>query len=221
MCGRFANSRSPAEIRKLFRTINPLPDFQPSWNIAPSQEALVVRRNPETAGRHLDPLKWGLVPHWAKDITKERKPINARCETAATAPMFRSAYRSRRCLVPADAFYEWQTTNSPSKQPYAIARQDGQPLAMAGLWESWKTDMGKVIRSFAILTTAANDDMAPIHDRMPVIIEPDDWPLWLGEVNGDPAELMRPAESGLLRTWRISPAVNSPRNNRADLLEPV
>lgn len=154
-------------------------------------------------------------------VAKERKPINCRAKTAATAPMFRSAFRTRRCLVPADAFYEWRATNTAAKQPYAIARQDGQPLALAGLWESWRAGTGKIIRTFAILTTTANEEMLAIHDRMPVIIEPDDWPLWLGEITGDPAELMRPAENGSLMTWRISPAVNSPRNNGAELLEAI
>jgi putative SOS response-associated peptidase YedK len=136
MYGRFASFRSAEAIKRVFRTVNSPPeDARPSWNIAPSQPALVVRRHPETGARHLDLLQWGLVPHWTKDLTAARRPANARAETIATAAMFRSAFASRRCLVPADAWYEWQAT-AAGKQPYAFARTDREPVALAGLGEA-------------------------------------------------------------------------------------
>ena len=222
MCGRFAQSSPPEVLSRQFRIGGPQPDeARPSWNLAPAQMALVVRRNPETGFRHLDPLLWGLVPHWTKDLKSARRPINARAETVASSPMFASAYKKRRCLVPADAWYEWKAMGR-AKQPYAFASHDREPLALAGIWESWtETGMGKILRTFAILTTEANRLAATVHDRMPVIVQPDDWPLWLGEVEGDPATLLHPVSDELLESWRVSPAVGSSRNNGADLLQPI
>jgi putative SOS response-associated peptidase YedK len=159
-----------------------LPNLAESWNVAPTQAAIVIRRHPTTGERRLDALRWGLVPSFTKDLKACKRPINARSETAAMFSMFRSALSARRCLVPADAFYEWKAM-ADGKQPYAIARTDGTPLAFAGLWESWRDPAGETIRTFTIMTTSANDDMAALHDRMPVILEPDDWPLWLGEAD--------------------------------------
>jgi putative SOS response-associated peptidase YedK len=220
MCGRYASFLPAAAIARLFRTVNPLPNVAPSWNIAPTQDAMVVRRHPDTGERHLDLLKWGLLPSFTKDPVHARRPINARAETVATSGMFRSAFARRRCLVPADAFYEWKVVEG-GKQPYAIARADGQPLAFAGLWEGFKWPDGTVARTFTIITTNANATMADIHDRMPVILEQNDWPAWLGEVENDPAMLLRPAGDDVLKIWPVSRAVNSPRNNGAELLEPV
>jgi putative SOS response-associated peptidase YedK len=200
--------------------VNPLPNVAPSWNVAPTQGALVVRRHPETGERRLDLLTWGLVPHWTKDLEAARKPINARAETVATSDMFRAALAERRCLVPAGAFYEWKAMPG-GKQPYAIARQDGAPLAFAGLWDGWRGLDGTVLRTFAIITTPANAIMATLHDRMPAILEPEDWPAWLGEVEGDPVALLRPAADTVLRLWPISRAVNNVRNNGASLLDPI
>ena len=200
--------------------MNPLPNVAPSWNVAPTQGALVVRRHPETGERRLDLLTWGLVPHWTKDLEAARKPINARAETVATSDMFRAALAERRCLVPAGAFYEWKAMPG-GKQPYAIARQDGAPLAFAGLWDGWRGLDGTVLRTFAIITTPANAIMATLHDRMPAILEPEDWPAWLGEVEGDPVALLRPAADTVLRLWPISRAVNNVRNNGASLLDPI
>ena len=149
-----------------------------------------------------------------------RRPINARAETVPTSRMFGAAFAKRRAIVPADAFYEWQKEGD-GKQPFAIAREDGQSLALAGLWEGFRWPDGTILRSFAIITTDANAEVAPIHDRMPVILEPADWPTWLGEVAGDPVALLRPAPDGILRTWPVSRAVNQPRNNAPELLCPV
>lgn len=219
MCGRYASFLPAEALRALFHTVNPTPNWEPTWNMAPTRNAPVVRLHPETRARHLDLLRWGLVPHWAKDAKSVRQPINARAETVATAPMFRDALGRRRCLVPADVFYEWQATEH-GKQPVAVAREDGQPMVFAGLWEGWRGPDGTVLRSFTIVTTNANTTLRPIHERMPVILEPADWPAWLGEVAADPAVLLRPSEAAL-RAWRIGTAVNNVRNDSAALLEPV
>ena len=220
MCGRFASSLPPDEIRRVFAALGETPNLAPSWNVAPTQSALVVRRHPETGERRLDALTWGFIPWHEKDPKGGRKPINARSETIATSGLFRAAFQSRRCLVPIDAFYEWETTPT-GKQPWAFARTDGAPLAMAGLWESWKAPDGEIRRTFTIATTQANGFMSRIHDRMPVILEPASWPVWLGEDEGDVSALLRPADDGVLQSWPVSRDVNSPRHNRAELLDPI
>ena len=200
--------------------IIPKPNWAPTWNMAPTRDAPVVRRHPDTGERRLDLLRWGLVPHWAKDPKAVRLSINARAETLPATPMFRDAWKARRrCLVPADAFYEWQVADG-AKLPWAIARADGQPLVFAGLWEGWRGADGSVIRSYTIITTEANDALRPLHERMPVVLEPAAWPLWLGEVEGDAAPLLAPSAAGF-RTWRVGSAVNNVRNDNATLLDPA
>jgi putative SOS response-associated peptidase YedK len=220
MCGRFAAQLPPEFIRRLFATKGELPNLGPSWNVAPTDPAMVVRRHPQTGERRLDILRWGLVPHFTRDLKAFQRPINARAETADSAPMFRGALAARRCLVPADAFYEWKAAPH-GKQPYAIARQDGAPLAFAGLWEGWRDPAGETLRTFTILTTAASADMAPLHHRMPVVLDHADWPIWLGEAPGDHLPLLRPAPPGTLRLWPVRRAVNSVRNNGAELLDRI
>jgi putative SOS response-associated peptidase YedK len=220
MCRRYASFLPPEAIARLFRTVNPLPNATATWNLAPSQEAMVIRRHPETGERHLGLLKWGLLPSWSKDPAAAPRPINARAETVASSSMFRGAFARRRCLVPASAFYEWVKTGGP-KMPYAFARTDGQPMAFAGLWGGIRWPSGEVSRTFAIITTDANELMAPIHNRMPVILEPGDWPVWLGEAANDPSVLLHPPAEDVLRAWPVSLRVNSSRNNDASLLDPV
>jgi putative SOS response-associated peptidase YedK len=220
MCGRYASFLPAEAVARLFHTVNPLPNFPPTWNMAPTQDAIVVRHHPERGERHLDLLKWGLLPYFTKEPVHAKRPINARAETVATSGMFKSAFARRRCIVPADAFYEWKPVEG-GKQPYAIARQDGQPMAFAGLWEGFKWPDGTVLRTFTIITTYANEVVGELHDRMPVILEPEDWPTWLGEVTGDPAGLLKPAGDDVLKVWPVSKQVNSPRNNGAELLEGV
>ena len=220
MCGRFSSQLPPELLRRAFAALGDIPNTPPSWNVAPTQAALIVRRHPETGERRLDALRWGLVPHFTKDLKACKRPINARAETIASSSMFRGALAARRCLVPADAFYEWKAMPD-GKQPYAIARADGAPLAFAGLWEGWRDPAGEVLRTFTIATAAANVDMAALHDRMPVILDPDDWPVWLGEEAGEPAELLRPAPPGTVRLWPVSRAVNSVRNNGPELLDRI
>ena len=206
-------------IARVFGTRNPLPNLRQTWNMAPTMSAPVVRRHPETSERHLDALTWGLVPSFTRDLKAARKPINARAETVSTSGMFRTALGKRRCLVPASAFYEWKVTPD-GKVPHAIARADDEMLSFAGLWEGWKAPEGDVLRTFAIITTEANGQMSALHNRMPVILEQADWPAWLGEVDGDPLALLRPAPEGILRIWPVDKRVGNVRNNGPELLEP-
>ena len=218
MCGRFVFHRPIDEIRAIFGTVNAPPNAPPTWNMAPTRLAPVVRTHPQTGARHLDLLRWGLLPHWAKDKTV-RQPINARSETAATSGMFRDPLAKRRCIVPADAFYEWQTTGA-HKIPHAIARADGTMLAFAGLWDGWRGPDGEIVRSFVILTTEAAPALRFLHERMPVILEPADWAAWLGATVGDFAALMHTSPTPL-RIWPVSTRVNNVRNDGAELLENV
>jgi putative SOS response-associated peptidase YedK len=162
MCGRYASFLPPELIARLFGTKNPLPNLKPTWNMAPTMDAPVVRRHPETGDRHLDPLTWGFVPAFTKTLKEARRPVNARAETVTTSGMFANAFAKRRCIVPAAAFYEWQAGPS-GKTPYAIARADGDPLAFAGVWEGWRSPEGNILRTFAIVTTTANAQMAVLH----------------------------------------------------------
>jgi putative SOS response-associated peptidase YedK len=220
MCGRYASFLPAEATARLFRVAGPLPNVAASWNVAPTQDAMAVRRHPDSGERRLDLLRWGLVPHFTKDLKAARRPINARAETVATSGMFRAALAARRCLVPADAFYEWRVLGA-DKQPYAIARRDGQPMAFAGLWEGWRSPEGEVLRSFTIVTTTANATLRPLHERMPVVLEAADWPAWLGETAADPLALLRPATDDALHAWPVSRRVGNVRNNDAELLAPV
>jgi len=221
MCGRFALSMTPTDLAGVYGTRNPVPNFQPNWNLPPSQLAPVVRHDPKTGKRSLDVLRWGLIPHFERDPAHARMLNNARAETVAKLPSFRGAFAARRCIVPAEAFYEWKR-DGKLKQPFAIARVDAALLAFGGVWESWTDPAnGAITRSFAIVTTDANGTMAPIHDRMPVVLEPADWPVWLGEEEGDPKTLLRSAADTVLKTWPVSTDVNSVRHNGVELLRPM
>ena len=220
MCGRYASTLPPAFMRQLFKTENPLINFRPRYNAAPSQELPVVRLNRKTGKRHLDLLKWGLVPHGERDPRMARRPINARCETVDRLPSFAGAFAKRRCLVPANLFFEWKGERRP-KQPYAIGMKDGGPFAFAGIWESWGNP-DNLLRTFAILTTTPNEICAPIHDRMPVIVGPDDYAAWLGEADADRLRaIMRPNPADLMKAWPVSTRVNGVRDDDAGLIEPV
>jgi putative SOS response-associated peptidase YedK len=220
MCGRYASFLPPDLIARLFDTQNPLPNLKPTWNMAPTMAAPVVRRHPETGERHLDALTWGFVPAFTKTLKEARRPVNARAETVATSGMFRSAFAERRCIVPAPAFYEWHT-GSAGKTPYAIARADGDPMAFAGIWEGWRSPEGEILRSFAILTTTANARMADLHERMPVILDQRDWSAWLGERESDPVALLKPAPDDVLTRWPVGKQVGNVRNDGPELLAPL
>jgi len=223
MCGRFYATRPPAALAVLFNATGPIPNHPPSWNVAPTDSTLVVRRNPENGERHLGTLRWGLVPHWATDAKGAAQRINARSETAAEKPMFRDAFRRRRCLVPVDGFYEWQVTGNgpkPQRQAYAIAPAEDVPMVFAGLWESWRDPAGDVLRTFTILTRAASGPLSRLHARTPVMLPSDAWAGWLGEVEAEPSDLLA-LPTPELRIWRIGGRVGSVRENDEDLLAPL
>lgn len=220
MCGRYLLS-SPSDIVSDLFGVD-AGELTPRWNIAPTQSVPIVR--PDTDGvRVLDHLRWGLIPPWSKDGLKGRPLINARSETAAGKPSFREAMRARRCLVPADGFYEWKRRGI-EKQPFCIRRADGCPLAMAGLWERWSSPEGDVVESFCILTTTPTPILAGIHDRMPVILEPGDYDTWLDAEHHDAAAvqpLLRPCGDDILTALEVRDVVNRPANDSPDCCEPV
>jgi putative SOS response-associated peptidase YedK len=222
MCGRFSVSLPPDEVGRYFKVTGPLPNFPPRYNMAPTQLAPVVRFNPETKARSLDLLRWGLIPSWAKDPKIGNQCINARVETMATKPAFKQAFaKGRRCIVPANGFFEWKKTGG-AKQPMFITLKSGEPMAMAGLWENWKDPEGNWLRTFTIVTGEPNELVAPIHNRMPVILRPENFALWLGEEPADPPALQaacEPFPADLMRAYQISTRVNSPRNDDAAILE--
>jgi putative SOS response-associated peptidase YedK len=197
-------------------------NYPARWNAAPSQELLVIRRNHATGQVSLDPLRWGLIPHWCNDPTGGRKPINAKAETVAGLPTFREAYRKRRCILPVDGFFEWKAIKGQrAKQPYAIGMKDASPFGIAGIWENWKEPSPREwIRTFAIITTDANTLVAEIHDRMPVILPPWQYARWLGD-EADPHDLLRPFPSEAMRMWPISTRVNKPENDDATILDAI
>ncbi|HEX3537096.1 MAG TPA: SOS response-associated peptidase [Stellaceae bacterium] len=224
MCGRFVQKTPLGEIQVLFDTANAVPNAPPRYNAAPTDNLAVVRFNPQTRQRSLDLLRWGLVPLWAKDPSFGPKCINARSETVASNNIYRDAFERRRCLVPADAFYEWRKVTDGKPVPYAVMPRDGI-FAFAGLWERWKNPAdGSILRSFTIVTGPANALCRPIHDRMPVILPPEAWPVWLGEEEVPPQELLAlllgcPEE--LIRVYPVGPSVGNVRNDEPSLLDPV
>lgn len=217
MCGRFALTRSPEELTRVFGLAE-CPDLTPRANIAPATDIAVVRRSP-TGDPVLHLLRWGLIPHWRQDPTGPR-PINARGETVRVTPAFRDAFLKRRCLIPADGFYEWQTQEG-TKLPLFFSDPQGQFLALAGLWESWRAPDGGLLRTCCILTTAANAQVAPVHDRMPLILAPRSWATWLGGTVAAAQDLLVPAPAEALRCWPVSHRVNRVTEEGADLMAPV
>jgi putative SOS response-associated peptidase YedK len=224
MCGRFVQKTPLGDIRVLFETAGAVPNMAARYNCAPTDNLAVVRFNPQTGERALDLLRWGLLPLWAKDPSFGPKAINARRETIATNNIFRDAFERRRCLVPADGFYEWRKRDGKT-QPYAIVPADDGVFAFAGLWERWKNPAdGAILRSFTIVTGLPNELCEPIHDRMPVILPAEAWRRWLGEDAASPAELLSlllPYPSGLMRVYPIGPRVGNVRNDDAELLAPL
>ncbi len=216
MCGRFAFfSLTPEVVTELGVAALPA-DLRPRYNIAPTQDAAVVLGGAE---RHLKMLRWGLVPHWAKDPSLGSRMINARAETLAQKPAFRDALQKRRCLVPADGFYEWKKEGS-RKQPFFIRARSGRPLKMAGLWESWRGGQSESLETFTIITCSANHALSALHDRMPVLLEGEKLADWLDGDFPRPEKLLDPAPDEWLETIPVSARINSPANDDAGLLEP-
>lgn len=219
MCGRFTQKDKDLPG---FETIQGegVTEHPVRYNGAPSQDFWVIRRHPETGEYHSDRLIWGLIPHWVKEANGGRKPINAKSETVAKLASFRSAYAKRRCIVPIDNFFEWRKT-MPPKQPFAIGMKDGSPFGLAAIWENWQhPDSGEWVRTFCILTCPANEMIAAIHDRMPVILAPESYERWLSPIEPELSDLLVPYPSELMKMWPISTRVNSPRNNTPDILNP-
>ncbi len=218
MCGRFALKSPPAKLVERFG-LDECADFTPRYNIPPGTDIPVIRQSPE-GKRVLHLLRWGLVPHWAKDSSIGNKLSNARGESVAEKPSFRDAFRRRRCLIPADGFYEWKTEDKV-KQPYFISLKSGEPLAMGGLWESWRRPDGEILRTACIITTGPNDVMEPIHDRMPVILRTEDWQAWLEEPVEAIQPLVRPYESDAMQAWPVGRRVSRTVDDDAGLIEPI
>jgi putative SOS response-associated peptidase YedK len=213
MCARYEVSAPPQDLAELFG-LAAAPEVKPRWNAAPTQMLPVVRQD-EDGARHLDLLRWGLVPAWAEDLKIGNRMINARAETAATKPSFRTALRKRRCLVPVTGFYEW-AGKAGAKHASIFRRRDGRPFALAGLWETWRGGGGEPVESFTVLTTGANAVVAKIHDRMPVIIDEAAFATWLDPHVDSPARLnalLVPAPESVLTRTDVGTAVNDPRHD--------
>jgi putative SOS response-associated peptidase YedK len=218
MCGRYAQRTDAKRLAKEFKVAEALA-VEPRYNIAPTQDVLAVNETGD--GREMRFFKWGLVPSWAKDASMGARLINARSETVAEKPAFRQAFRQRRCIIPADGFYEWQRSEG-SKRPFFFRMRDERPFGFAGLWERWEGEGGQVINSCAILTTEANEVLRPVHDRMPVILHPDDYELWLGAEArelGLVKEVLRPYPAGEMVGYAVGVSVNSPRSQGSGLIE--
>lgn len=226
MCGRFALNSTPRRIAAHFKLSSDQFELFPRYNIAPTQPVMILRQNAVSGRRELTHVVWGLIPSWASDVGIGNRMINARSETAIEKPGYRGAMRYRRCIVPADGFYEWRQSQAKSKaakQPYFIRRADGDLLALAGLWEHWQGKGGEEIESCTLLTTAANEVMAPLHDRMPVILAPRDYDRWMDVKEQDPwqvADLLKPCPPDWLVTDAVSGYVNSPRNEGEACIAP-
>lgn len=222
MCGRFTLIAPGEAIAEQFGLPEPLA-LAPRYNIAPTQPVAAVRRLRDSGRRELALFTWGLIPSWAKDISTGVGMINARAETVAEKPAFRAAYKYRRCLIPTSGFYEWQKTGR-QKQPYFIHLLNEDPFAFAGLWEHWQGPDGSEIESCTILTTEANEMMRPLHDRMPVILDLQDYELWLDPSvqNGERLQpLLRPYPAELMAAYPVSTLVNSPHNDDPRCLTPL
>jgi putative SOS response-associated peptidase YedK len=222
MCGRFTQQRPASELAEIFAA-EPLADeLGARFNIAPTDEAFVVVQRDER--RAVTAYRWGLIPHWATDTKSGSRMFNARAETITASPAFRDSFRRRRCLVPVDSFYEWRRIGA-IRQPYRIAREDGRPLVLAGLWAGWRDPATEgVRRTFTIVTTTPNQAIADLHDRMPVVLADDAWHHWLDPGTEDPVALLGlllPSDEITLRIHPVGRGVNDVRRDGPDLIEPI
>jgi putative SOS response-associated peptidase YedK len=228
MCGRFSLYEPSERLARTFEA-DEVAGGEPEarWNIAPSQQIFAVACSRDGATRRFGTLRWGLVPSWAKDPSVGNRLINARAETVSSAPSFRSAFERRRCLVPANGFFEWRHDPGPKRargRPFYARPADGSVLALGGIWEVWHGPGEEVLRTVAIVTTMANPELAAVHDRMPVIVERHDWARWLAPEPLEPAAagaLLRPAPGELLELVAVSDLVNDPKNDLPELIEPL
>ena len=244
MCGRFVSTNQPDQVAAYFGAENTVESLGENYNVAPTQDIYGVVATPD-GDRRVEAFHWGLIPSWAKDRKIASKMINARAETLGEKPAYKGLFKRKRLLIPMDGFYEWKAGSEdgplnakgkPLKQPMFIHRRNGEPLAVAGLWAAWKDpdappeaedvtgDLSPWLHSATIITTAANDTMAPVHDRMPVVIPQSKWTEWLDPTNDDVEslqELFEPSDDGELTMHPVSTDVNNVRNNRPDLIDPV
>ena len=221
MCGRFSLTADLGELARRFEFEGNWSELEPNYNVAPTQDVLAVvgSENNRRGGF----MRWGLIPQWARSASIGSRMINARAETVAQKPAFRSAFRRRRCLIPADGFYEWQGVGK-AKRPMRIEMESGEPFAFAGLWAVWKDPEGNAVPSCTIITTEANELLRPIHPRMPVILPREMEDFWLDRDVNDAAALsdvLMPYPSDLMKTYQVSTLVNSARNNSPEILTPV
>jgi len=223
MCGRYRLSKRKQLVEAYFDSASDAEDWAPRFNVAPTQPVPVVRQNPKEPVRELSLMRWGLVPSWAKDSSGAASMINARSDTASTKPAFRDALKSRRCLIPADGFYEWMRTGK-SKQPYCFEVNEGALFAFAGICERRKDPCGQWVKSCSILTTTPNAVTSAVHDRMPVILDQDAYDLWLdpGMQNvASVSELLKPYDAWLMRCYPVSTRINSVVNDDEECSRPV
>jgi putative SOS response-associated peptidase YedK len=223
MCGRYRLSRRKQIIEEHFDTVSGEEDWSPRYNIAPTQPIPVIRQNPKEPVRELSLVRWGLIPSWAKDSSVAAKMINARSETAATKAAFRDALKSRRCLILADGFYEWMRTGK-AKQPYCFEVKEGELFAFAGIWDRWKDASGNTVETCSILTTTPNAVTAAVHDRMPVILDPDSYDLWLDPWMKNVAaasDLLKPYDARQMRCYPVSTRINSVTSDDPECSAPV
>ena len=220
MCGRLAITLPPDSVAHLFdATFLASTNMEPRYNVCPTQDIMVCRSGED--GREIVSLRWGFIPRWYKKPNDGPLLINARAETIAEKPAFKSSARTRRCLIPATGFYEWKKADDGGKDPFYIFPTQDEAFAFAGVWRDWTSPEGETLSTAAIVTCEANEDVASIHHRMPVVIAPDDFGLWLGEEGKGAALLMKPAPKGTLSNYRVSRAVNSSRVESPDLIDPV
>ena len=220
MCGRFALTLPHDAMANLFSAdVSSLPDIPPQYNICPTQQVVTITS--QIGMRNARLMRWGFVPSWYKMPAERPLLINARAETIDVKPAFREACRRRRCLIPATGFYEWSKNKDGGRNPWFIQPKESEAIAFGGIWQEWRTEGKPPVTSCAIVTCAVNEALSGIHHRMPVIVEPDDFGLWLGEDGLGAATLMRPAINELLRFYRVSQVVNSAQQNDAKLLDPL
>jgi putative SOS response-associated peptidase YedK len=223
MCGRYRLSRRKQLVDEYFDTVSDGCEWTPRYNIAPTQPVPVIRQNPKEPIRELSLMRWGLIPSWAKDSSVAAKMINARSETAGTRPAFRDPLKSRRCLIPADGFYEWQRLGK-TKQPYCFEVGNAQMFAFAGIWDRWKDPSGNWVKTCSILTTTPNAVTSAVHDRMPVILDPDSYDLWLDPGVQDASwasELLKPCDAQFMQRYPISTRINHVANDDEECSAPV
>ena len=224
MCGRYRLTAKERWLSEYFNLDPEDVEWAARWNIAPTDEVATIRQDRDGPNRIFAEMRWGLIPYWAKDISFGAKAINAVSETAAEKPAFKESMKKRRCLIPADGFYEWKKLGPKKKQPYNIGMADDSLFAFAGLWDRWKDAEGKIIESCTILTTDANALLKDIHNRMPVIIEKDDYDLWLDPGMTDPdklTDLLKPFDARLMRVYPVSSTVSSVKNDGPECAEEV